>query len=176
MKKILLIAAAFVGSFAVNAQELKPEQVIKVNTEKHDFGKIKHNVPVTYFFEITNVSDKAITIENAWGTCGCTTPEIPKPPIAPGATAKLKVQYNAAAVAPFEKDVFIKIAGVTQPKNVKITGEVLEVAAYDAYIKDIKQNDTKKKAELAKLKTPNATPKKGKTTTTAPKKVKTASK
>ncbi len=54
----------------------------------------------------------------------------------PGATAKLKVQYNAAAVAPFTKDVYVKLAGVDQPKTLHITGEVLTAEAYDTYMKE----------------------------------------
>ena len=164
MKKILLIAAAFIGSYAVNAQDQTPDQVIKMNTETHDFGKLKHNVPVDYYFEIKNISDKPIKIENAWGSCGCTTPEIPKDQIAPGKSAKLKVQYNSASIAPFTKDVFIKVAGIAQPKVVKITGEVMEATAYDAYAKDIKANDAKKNVEAAKVKPATTTPKKAKTT------------
>ena len=62
------------------------------------------------------------------------TPAI-NPPIAPGATAKLKVQYNAAAVGAFNKDVYIKLAGVETPKNIKISGEVLEQDAYTEWVK-----------------------------------------
>ena len=134
MKSILLASMAFMFSLAVTAQT-KPDDVIKLNTEKYDFGKIKQNVPVTYFFEIKNTSDKPIVVENSWGSCGCTTPEKPKEPIQPGQTAKLKVQYNAAALNHFEKDVYIKLAGVEQPKTIKITGEVLDAAAYDTYAK-----------------------------------------
>ena len=134
MKSILLAATAFMFSVVVMAQT-KADDVIKMNIEKYDFGKIKQNVPVIYNFEIKNTSDKPIVVENSWGSCGCTTPEKPKEPIQPGQTAKLKVQYNAAALNHFEKDVYIKLAGVDQPKTVKITGEVLDAAAYDAYAK-----------------------------------------
>ncbi|MGC4036727.1 MAG: DUF1573 domain-containing protein [Chitinophagaceae bacterium] len=134
MKSILLAATAFLFSVVVMAQT-KAEDVIKMNVEKYDFGKIKQNVPVVYNFEIKNTSDKPVVVENSWGSCGCTTPEKPKEPIQPGQTAKLKVQYNAAALNHFEKDVYIKLAGVDQPKTVKITGEVLDAAAYDAYAK-----------------------------------------
>jgi len=134
MKSILLAAAAFMFSVVVMAQA-KPDDVIKVNVEKYDFGKIKQNVPVVYNFEIKNTSDKPVVVENSWGSCGCTTPEKPKEPIQPGQTAKLKVQYNAAALNHFEKDVYIKLAGIEQPKTIKITGEVLDAAAYDAYAK-----------------------------------------
>lgn len=102
-----------------------PDEVIKVNTVKHDFGKIKQGVPVTYSFEIRNTSNKPIVVENSYASCGCTTPEKIVEPIAPGATAKLKVQYNAASPGPFTKDVHIKLAGIAQEKIVHITGEVV---------------------------------------------------
>lgn len=143
MKKILLVATAFMFGFAAMAQQ-KADDIAKVNTEKHDFGKVKHNVPVTTYFEIKNTSDKPIVIENAWGSCGCTTPEVPKEPILPGKTTKLKVDYNSATIGAFTKDVYIKFAGVDQPKNVKISGEVLEAAAYDTYVKEQKSKKPSK--------------------------------
>ena len=133
MKRLLVAASVLFMSSAVMAQQT-PDEVMKVNTEKHDFGKIKQNVPVSVYFELTNTSSKPLVVENTWGTCGCTTPEKPTEPIMPGKTGKIKVVYNAAALAPFTKDVFIKLAGIEQPKNVKISGEVLEAKAYDAYV------------------------------------------
>lgn len=134
MKQLFFIAAAFLLSTAVWAQ--KADEVIKVNTEKHDFGKIKQGVPVDYYFEVTNTTNKPVVIENAWASCGCTVPEYPKEPIAPGKTAKLKVQYNAASMGHFEKDVSVKVAGVESPKVIKITGDVLSAEAYEAYVKE----------------------------------------
>jgi len=116
-------------SLAVVAQT-KVDAVMKMNTEKYDFGKIKQGEPVTYSFEIKNTSDKPLVVENSWASCGCTTPERIAEPIQPGSTAKLKVQYNAAAVAPFTKDVNIKFAGIDEVKTVKITGEVLSTEAF----------------------------------------------
>jgi hypothetical protein len=131
MKKIILFASALVFSLAVMAQT-KPEDVIKVNTETHNFGKIKQNVPVTYYFEITNTSNKPIVIESASASCGCTVPEKPAQPILPGKTDKVKVVYNAAALGPISKDVFLKIAGIDAQKVLHITGEVLSAEAYDS--------------------------------------------
>jgi hypothetical protein len=124
MKKILLLAAFFTTGLTVMAQQ-KADEVIKMNMEKHDFGKIKQGAPVTTFFVITNTSDKPIFIENATAGCGCTTPEYSKEPIAPKSTSKVKVGYNAAAMGHFDKDVSIKIAGFSEPKVIKITGEVV---------------------------------------------------
>lgn len=133
MKKLLMLLTAFIVTTTVMAQ--KADDVMKVNTEKHDFGKIKQGVPVTTYLEVRNTSDKPLVIENAWGSCGCTTPEVPKEPIMPNTTTKVKVQYNAAALGQFTKDVFIKFAGIEEPKLIKITGEVLEPGAYEAAAK-----------------------------------------
>jgi len=142
MKRILLAATALVFALAMKAQTAPADAVktadavIKMNAESHDFGKILNGKPVDYYFEITNKSDKPVVIENAWGSCGCTTPEKPTEPIAPGATAKLKVNYNAAALGHFDKQVFIKVAGVDNPKTVSISGETLSQEAYDTYVKE----------------------------------------
>lgn len=135
MKKFLLLATAFVFTIGVYAQP-KPDEVIKMNTEKYDFGKIKAGTPVNYAFEIKNISDHPVVVENSHASCGCTTPEKIVDPIMPGKTALLKIQYNAAAVSPFTKDVYIKLAGIEQLKTVQITGEVLSAEAYEEYLKN----------------------------------------
>jgi len=124
MKKVFLFTAALFLGLAVMAQT-KPEDVTTFNSETHNFGKIKHNVPVVYFFEFKNISDKPLVVENASASCGCTVPEKPEKPVMPGETGKLKVQFNASAVGPINKDVYVKFAGVEQTKTLKITGEVL---------------------------------------------------
>ena len=100
-----------------------------MNTLKHDFGKIPQGTPVVYAFEIKNISDKPVVVENTYASCGCTTPDKIVEPIAPGATVKLKVQYNAAGVGTFAKQVHIKLAGITQEKIVDIAGEVMAPSA-----------------------------------------------
>ncbi len=145
MKKLFLLAAAFVTSVAAFAQ--KPDEVIKVSAERYDFGKIKQGIPAETFFTVTNITDKPIFIENAWAGCGCTTPTYSKEPFGAKGSTKVKVGYNAAAAGHFEKDVYVKLAGVTEPKVIKITGEVLDGTAFDAYTK----TDEYKKAEKVRL-------------------------
>lgn len=124
MKQILILAVAFMISSTLLGQA-KIDDIAKFNEDVHNFGKIKQNVPAVYYFEVTNSSTKPIVIESASASCGCTVPEYPKEPIIPGKTAKIKVQYNAAAMGQFQKDVFIKFAGVNETKTLKITGEVV---------------------------------------------------
>lgn len=140
MKKVFLLATAFLFTLGVIAQT-KPDDVIKMNAETHDFGKIKQGEPVTFVFELKNISDKPVVVENTSASCGCTTPEKPTEPIMPGASGKIKVVYNAAAVAPFTKDVYIKLAGIDDQKIVHISGEVLTAEAYEEYKKSKKNNN-----------------------------------
>ena len=147
MKKFLLIATAFVIGLSVSAQE-KADDIIKLKTEKFDFGKIKQGTPVTTYFEFTNTSDKPVVIESAVASCGCTTPEYAKEPVAPKATTKIKVGYNAANPGAFNKNVTVKLAGVADTKVLMITGEVLDAAAYDTYVKQ--NSGPKAKAAAAK--------------------------
>ncbi|MCR6721266.1 MAG: DUF1573 domain-containing protein [Chitinophagaceae bacterium] len=127
MKKLFAISAALFLSSAIFAQnaQTKPDDIAKFTEVNHNFGKIKQGVPVTYYFEFKNVSDKPIVVENAHSSCGCTVPERPEAPVAPGETAKLKIVYNAAALGPINKEIFVKFAGVDIQKVLLITGEVV---------------------------------------------------
>ena len=155
MRKLLLLAAVFMTGLTAMAQQ-KSDEVIKVSADKYNFGKIKQGTPVTTYFTITNTSDKPVYIENAWAGCGCTTPEYSKEPIAPNATTKLKVGYNAAAMGHFEKDVNIKIAGTADTKIVKISGEVVPAVAATNAAAPAKADVPKAKADNVKKSTKKA--------------------
>ena len=135
MKKILLLAAVFAFSLAVQAQSCA-DSIAKFSEETHDFGKVKQNVPAVVYFEIKNISNKPIVVESATASCGCTVPEKPNAPIESGKTAKMKVQYSAAAPGVFTKDVYVKLSGCDQNKTLHIKGEVLTPEAYDLYEKE----------------------------------------
>jgi uncharacterized protein DUF1573 len=171
MKRVLLAAAVLVFAVALNAQK-NPDEVMKLNTEKHDFGKIPQGPPsADFYFEITNIGNTPIVVESASASCGCTTPEVPKEPIAPGATAKLKVSYNAINLGAFMKTVTIKLAGIDQTKVVQIVGEVMEKGKYDEYVKANPQQAVPAKVETdksapAKVEEKSKTSTKAKTTKT----------
>ena len=59
-----------------------------------DFGNITQEAPVHTVFKFTNTGEADLVISNAKGSCGCTVPEYPKEPIAPGATGEIKVSFN----------------------------------------------------------------------------------
>ncbi|MFZ9263325.1 MAG: DUF1573 domain-containing protein [Chitinophagaceae bacterium] len=128
MKKILL--SLLVISFVSFGYAQTAEKVIKFAETKHNFGKIKQGVPVTYDFSFTNISSQPLVIENATASCGCTTPTWPQKPIMKSQSEKVKAGFNAAAPGPFEKTVFVKVKGVDAPVELKISGEVLSAEEF----------------------------------------------
>ena len=124
MKKITAIIFFMSAFFVAGAQnQVLPEEVLQIKEMEHDFGKIPQGKPVYYTFDIVNSGKTELKLDNVQASCGCTTPEWSKDPIAPGATAKIKVGYNAAAENYFEKYITITYNG-TQSKQLKIKGTV----------------------------------------------------
>jgi hypothetical protein len=140
MKKLFVSFAVMLFAVAGFAQAqtvaLKGEEIVKFKEATHDFGKIKQGVPVTYDFVFKNISNKPIVIESATASCGCTTPVKPEKPIAKGKSDIIKAGFNAAAPGTFEKTIFVKAAGVAQPMEIKIKGEVLSSDDYAKYQKE----------------------------------------
>jgi len=135
MKTLMLALSVMLFSTSVFSQAQKPEELVEFKEKVYDFGKIKQGVPVNHEFMFTNVSDKAVVIESATASCGCTTPSWPQAPIAKGKTDKVKAGFNAAAAGAFTKQITIKVAGVQQPTIITIKGEVLNADAYAQFEK-----------------------------------------
>ncbi len=123
MKKVLTLILMLATVTVFAQTEVKD---IKFSESVYKFGKIKHNVPATHIFTVTNTGDKPLIIEFANASCGCTTPEYSKDPIMKGKTATIKVTYNAANMGAFKKDVTVKFASAQQPVVLSIEGEVVE--------------------------------------------------
>ncbi len=106
MKKIFLLAiACFTLTIAANAQQA--DTTIKFTSATHDFGEIKQGIPATYKFEFTNTGKEPIIIQNVQPSCGCTSPNWTKEPIAPGAKGEIEATYNAAAIGFFNKSLTV---------------------------------------------------------------------
>jgi hypothetical protein len=145
MRKITLAFFAFLLAAGLNAQQTTPvshdghnhettapvntvksEDVLTLKESEHDFSTIPQGKPVYHFFEIINTGKTELKLDDVHASCGCTTPEWSRDPIAPGATAKIKIGYNAAAEGYFEKPVTITYNS-NQTKQIKIKGTVWKV-------------------------------------------------
>lgn len=100
----------------------KPADVLALKETEHDFGKIPQGKPVYYLFDIQNTGTTPLKLDDVHASCGCTTPEWNKEPIAAGEHSTIKVGYNAASEGAFEKFISITYAG--QTKQIKIRGTV----------------------------------------------------
>jgi hypothetical protein len=129
MKKItLLFSLLFVTALIsqnANAQIVSGAK-IEFSKETHDYGTVKYGADGTCTFDFTNTGTEPLIISNAKGSCGCTVPEWPKEPIAPGATGTIKVSYDTKRPGAISKSVTITCNDAAEPtKVIRITGNVL---------------------------------------------------
>ena len=90
-----------------------------------DFGTIKNDRPASHDFEFVNDGTGNLVIVDATAECGCTRPEWPDKPIAPGKKGKVKVTYNPVGrPGSFEKTVTVRTNGSPKKARVKIRGTV----------------------------------------------------
>jgi hypothetical protein len=128
MKKLLFsLAIAGIGFFmnTAVAQEVASGAAIDFNKEVHDYGTIEQGADGTCEFEFKNTGTAPLIIQTAKGSCGCTVPSYPKEPIAPGASASIKVKYDTNRVGPINKSVTITSNASNEPtKVIRIKGNV----------------------------------------------------
>lgn len=124
MRRIVLFIALLTCNFITRAQVSTAQaDPLQLKESTHDFGKIPQGKPVYYSFEIINTGSTPLKLDDVHASCGCTTPEWSREPIAPGATARIKVGYNAAAEGPFDKNITITYNS-NQSKQIIIKGTV----------------------------------------------------
>jgi len=123
MKKFLVVLLCIAGFQSAFSQGTQVAEDLKFKETEHSFSSIPQGKPVYYTFEIVNTGKTAIKLDDVHASCGCTTPEWSRDPIAPGETAKIKVGYNAAAEGYFEKYITVTY-NTSQTKQLKITGTV----------------------------------------------------
>ncbi len=93
MKKLFLFATFLIVAVSMYAQT---GAVIDFKDKSHDFGTIaEENGSVTCEFIFTNKGDAPLVISRVSASCGCTTPDWTKEPIAPGKTGFIKATYSA---------------------------------------------------------------------------------
>jgi hypothetical protein len=97
--------------------------------ESHDFGQVNEGDKVVFDFFFTNTGKSALIISNATATCGCTVPEYPKQPLAPGKTGIIHVVFNSTGKSGMQNKIItlttntfkgneeLHLVGNVKPKN-----------------------------------------------------------
>ncbi len=120
MKRFVFISLAAILLLSFRS----PNATIEWGFTEFDFGKIERNKPVTVEFTFKNPGMLPLVILDVKSSCGCTVPEYPKQPLAPGTEGKIVVTYDAKLSGYFSKTVTVQTntsEGITQ---LYIKGEV----------------------------------------------------
>lgn len=94
--------------------------------EVYNFGTITEGTVVDTVFHFTNNGEGPLIINSAQGSCGCTVPDWPRQPIAPGESGVINVQFNSQNRGGHnEKTVTIISNAVPKTKVLKFSAEVV---------------------------------------------------
>jgi len=144
MKQIafsMLAMAAVLMSCDSAADKIKPADERKSMTEMvsntevaefafeetfFDFGDIPEGRSNVHIFKFENTGKVPMVITSATGSCGCTVPEWPRTPIAPGAKGEIKVSFDSSnRSGKQDKTVTIEANTVPRTTVLKITSNVM---------------------------------------------------
>ena len=123
MHRIILIIASALAAFT--AAMAQPRAVF-VET-RHDFGPIlEDNGLAQCEFKVVNEGTSPLTILSARASCGCTTPEYSRKPIAPGDTALIGIAFDPAGrPGRFSKSIVVETNSVPSKTKLEIAGVVV---------------------------------------------------
>lgn len=128
------------------------QPVIKFSRESHDFGEVIEGKLASYEFEITNVGNQPLIVNNVQASCGCTSPFWTKEPIMPGKTGTIKATYNSAGrPGPFNKTLTILSNAENSNKMLTIKGNVVKKED-KVYTEEQKKNSPKITIEKSSFK------------------------
>jgi len=155
--KLILSAIVLLLSTALFAQ--KPG--IQFKEPNYDFGTVKEeDGKVSHVFEFYNTGTSDLVLTNVQASCGCTTPQWSREPIAPKQKGSITVTYSAAGrPGPFTKTItvtsnadkqLLTIKGTVTPKGQKVE-DVYPVLFNDIRLKfsaikfgDVSKGETRK--------------------------------
>lgn len=137
MTKALVLALSLtLAGFAAQAQTAPANAKEKVAGPAfsfpevtYNFGKIKQGDVVEHTFKFKNTGTAPLIISNIGVSCGCTTPDWSKDPIAPGKTGTITAKFNSTGkMGQQSKELTIESNAVA-PGKLYLVGEVLDPSA-----------------------------------------------
>jgi hypothetical protein len=112
-----------VAQAAVRDEAAKAVPVMTFDKAEHDFGTIEQGAAQETAFKFTNTGNAPLIITDAKSSCGCTVPNPPKEPIAPGESSELLVKFNGAGQNQVTKTI-------TVTANTEKGSELLRIKAF----------------------------------------------
>lgn len=124
MNRVLLVVIAILISLSGIAQQKKAS--ISWDKTTHDYGTFKEEAgPQTAKFTFKNTGNEPLIITNVRASCGCTSPNWTKEPVAPGAEGYVTAAYDPRnRPGKFNKSITVT-TNADQPTTIlRITGDV----------------------------------------------------
>lgn len=116
----------------VDAQPLIPETqadsaIIELISDEFDFGTIKEGEVVTHKYTFTNTGGAPLIIAHVQASCGCTTPEYTKTPVAPGEEGYVNVEFKSAGQTGKQHKIITVLSNATKANTLlHLRGEVVK--------------------------------------------------
>lgn len=100
---------------------------ISWDTKQHSFGEIKEaDGKVTYKFEFTNTGNEPLVITNVRPSCGCTSSDYTKEPVAAGAKGSVSATFNPLRrPGKFSKNITVTTNATPPTTVLRFTGNVI---------------------------------------------------
>lgn len=100
------------------------EPEITFESLTHDYGNIQQGDNGTCEFRFKNTGKADLILTNCRASCGCTVPEWPKDPIAPGKKAVITVKYNTQRLGAINKTITVESNAINNRVVLNIKGNV----------------------------------------------------
>lgn len=100
-------------------KERKPVAKFSFTEKEYDFGMKEEGDVIKHNFAFTNTGKVPLIIKSAESTCGCTIPEWPKEPIAPGESGIIAATFDSKGKLGSQKKE-ITIRANTYPSKTKV--------------------------------------------------------
>lgn len=94
--------------------------VMTFEETEYDFGNIVQGEEVEHVFKFKNTGDAPLIVTDARSSCGCTIPEKPEGPVAPGETGEILVKYNGSGRNGISKTITISANTANGNEQLKI--------------------------------------------------------
>ncbi len=126
---------------AVTAPEnLSPEEKQKVLNDTASYtsiewidplvqnlGKLVKDQSIEVSFRFKNSGNKILLIESVSAQCGCTIPEKPEKPFAPGEEGIIKAKFNGSGSGTISKQIYVKAnTSPSKDHTLTFTGDIQE--------------------------------------------------
>ncbi|MEZ0483711.1 DUF1573 domain-containing protein [Fibrella aquatica] len=90
----------------------------------HDFGQLTEGDTVEYLYKFVNKGELPLVINNITASCGCTTPDWPRDPVAPGEESAVRVRFNSRGKQGEQRKT-VTVYANTQPTMTDIEFKVM---------------------------------------------------